>query len=81
MHDNFNKKIYIFFLLELSYKNSCIKLDYFQGEIVNFFPQKQDAEKRKSQLNGRLYGIMTLWLCASDVIQLIPNPCKINLDE
>ena len=25
----------------------CSIFDYFQGEMVHFFPQKQDAEKRK----------------------------------
>ena len=36
-----------FFLL---YKNTCVKFDAFQGEIVHFFPQKQGAEKRSKSV-------------------------------
>ena len=34
-------------LLKLSYKNKYVKFDAFQGEMVNYFPQKRGEEKRK----------------------------------
>ena len=44
LYDNLKKQENLtIFQLELSFKN----LMHFQGEMVNFFSQKQDDEKRK----------------------------------